>query len=76
MLRPPLPWVEAMRECVGVGDYIKFSNLLGQERHGLILAGGDNNQVRVLMLRCLTMEIIDRHSLMPITATAYQMVYT
>jgi hypothetical protein len=76
MLRPPLPWVEAMRECVGVGDYIKFSNLLGQERHGLILAGGDNNQVRVLMLRRVTTETFERYSFTPITATAYPMAYT
>jgi hypothetical protein len=70
-----MSWVEAMKIAVGVGDYIKF-NVSKQEQYGLILAGGDDTQVQVLLLSRVTTEMFERYSMHPISAAAYPMTYS
>lgn len=71
----PVPWIAAMRESVGVGDYIKFNSSLGVDRHGLIVKGGSSIHVRVLLLEHVTSDTFHEFSLQPITATVYPMAY-
>ena len=70
-----MSWVEAMKIAVGVGDYIKF-NVSKQEQYGLILAGGDDTQVQVLLLSRVITEMFERYSMRPISAAAYPMTYS
>ena len=64
-----------MKIAVGVGDYIKF-HVSKQEQYGLILAGGYDTQVQVLLLSRVTTEMFERYSMRPISAVAYSMTYS
>jgi hypothetical protein len=64
-----------MRDCVGQGDYVKFT-FEGQQRHGFIFGSADSMMVGIILLQRVTFDVFNTYSLSPINASKHPMAYT
>jgi hypothetical protein len=70
-----MSYIEQIRNFVRVGDHIKFKKASSDENFGLIV-DASSLKVEVFLFHRMTSEMYRQHSLKPITATEYPMVYT
>ena len=76
MARPyVLSWLQAMRDCIGQGDYVKFT-FEGQQRQGYFFGSLDSMLVRIVLYQCVTLDVFNTYSLSPINASKHPMAYT
>jgi hypothetical protein len=76
MARPYVAtWPQAMRECVGQGDYVKFTSE-GQQCHGFIFGNIDSILIRIILYQHFTSDTFKTYSLSPTNASKFPMACT